>query len=192
MKKERSLEYEDEKLILLTQKGKMKAFEILVNRYKKNAYFIALGLVGNSEDAYDLSQDAFVKVYRSINKYNGTSKFFPWFYTILTNLCKNHLKRQNVKKRYLSQETERQKLNSEAQNSSNSEEKLEKLALKEKLLEEIEKLPFKFKEIIVLKHFRDLSYKEISEVLEIPIGSVMSRLYYARKKLKESLKDFRE
>jgi len=191
MKKERSLEYEDEKLLLLTQKGKMKAFEILVNRYKKNAYFIALGLVGNSDDAYDLSQEAFVKVYRAINKYNGTSKFFPWFYTILTNLCKNHLKRQKVKRRYLSQELERQKLCAKANSSTDSDTQLKKEALKEKLLEEIEKLPFKFKEIIVLKHFRDLSYKEISEALSIPIGSVMSRLYYARKKLKESLKEKR-
>jgi len=56
-------------------------------------------------------------------------------------------------------------------------------------LEEIEKLPFEFKEIIVLKHFQELSYKEISEMLGIPMGSVMSRLYYARKKLKDNLKD---
>jgi RNA polymerase sigma-70 factor (ECF subfamily) len=178
------LENDDEKLILLSQKGKIRAFETLVNRYKKNAYFIALGLVGNSEDALDLSQEAFVRVYTSLNKYNGTSKFFPWFYTILTNLCKTHLKKQDVRKRYLHNELIREELT----RSRESESESDKNTLKEKLLQEIEKLPYKFKEIIVLKHFRGLSYKEISETLGIPVGSVMSRLFYARKKLKENLK----
>jgi RNA polymerase sigma-70 factor (ECF subfamily) len=159
----------------------------LVNRYKKNAYFIALGLVGNSDDAYDLSQEAFVRVYKSIDKYNGTSKFFPWFYTILTNLCKNHLKKQDVRKKYLSSELAKEKFSQ----TQESECESEKEGLKQKLLEEIEKLPYKFKEVIVLKHFRGFSYKEISETLGIPVGSVMSRLYYARKKLKENLKHLR-
>lgn len=181
------MENDDEKLILLSQKGKIRAFETLVNRYKKNAYFIALGLVGNSEDALDLSQEAFVRVYRSLNKYNGTSKFFPWFYTILTNLCKSHLKKQDVRKRYLNNELLREELT----RSRESESESDKNALKQKLLEEIEKLPYKFREIIVLKHFRGLSYKEISETLGIPVGSVMSRLFYARKKLKENLKHFK-
>jgi len=178
------LENDDENLILLSQKGKIRAFEKLVNRYKKNAYFIALGLVGNSEDAFDLSQDAFVRVYKSLNKYNGTSKFFPWFYTILTNLCKNHLKKQDVRKKYLSNEIAKEKFSREHESESESERE----SLKQKLLDEIEKLPYKFKEIIVLKHFRGFSYREISETLGIPVGSVMSRLYYARKKLKENLK----
>ncbi|MGB2698669.1 MAG: RNA polymerase sigma factor [Candidatus Zixiibacteriota bacterium] len=178
------MENDDENLILLCQKGKIRAFETLVNRYKKNAYFIALGLVGNSDDAFDLSQEAFVRVYKSINKYNGRSKFFPWFYTILTNLCKNHLKKQNVRKKYLSNEIAREKLTQ----TQESEGESEKESLKQKLLDEIDKLPYKFKEVIVLKHFRGFSYKEISETLGIPVGSVMSRLYYARKKLKENLK----
>lgn len=181
------MENEDEKLILLCQKGKIRAFETLVNKYKRNAYFIALGLVGNSDDAYDLSQEAFVRVYKSINKYNGTSRFFPWFYTILTNLCKTHLKRRDIRRKYLNNEIVTEKLSE----SSDPQGNLERDALKEKLLEEIEKLPYKFKEIIVLKHFRGFSYKEISEALGLPIGSVMSRLYYARKKLKENLKHFK-
>ena len=181
------MENDDEKLILLSQKGKIRAFETLVNKYKKNAYFIALGLVGNSDDALDLSQEAFVRVYKSLNKYNGTSKFFPWFYTILTNLCKSHLKKQDVRRRYLNDELVTERLT----HSPESETESEKEGLKKKLLEEIEKLPYNFKEIIVLKHFRGLSYKEISETLGIPIGSVMSRLYYARKKLKENLKHFK-
>ncbi len=181
------MENEDEKLILLCQKGKIRAFETLVNKYKRNAYFIALGLVGNSDDAYDLSQEAFVRVYKSINRYNGTSRFFPWFYTILTNLCKTHLKRRDIRRKYLNNEIVKEKLSE----SSDPQGNLERDALKEKLLEEIEKLPYKFKEIIVLKHFRGFSYKEISEALEIPVGSVMSRLYYARKQLKENLKHFK-
>ena len=74
--------------------GASEAFEAIVDRYKKQSYSIALGLVGNHEDALDLSQEAFVRAYKNIGKLNNDGKFFPWFYQILKNLCFTHLKKK--------------------------------------------------------------------------------------------------
>jgi len=78
--------------------GSRKAFEVFVNRYMKDAYFIALGLVGNREDALDLSQEAFVRAYRNIKQVKPGRKFFPWFYQILKNLCISHLRKRRYRR----------------------------------------------------------------------------------------------
>ncbi|MHC4568084.1 MAG: RNA polymerase sigma factor, partial [Planctomycetota bacterium] len=80
------------------RRGSAEAFEVLVNRYMKDAYFIALGLVGNREDAMDLSQEAFVRAYRNIKQVKPGRKFFPWFYQILKNLCISHLRKRKYRR----------------------------------------------------------------------------------------------
>jgi len=80
------------------QRGSAEAFEVLVNKYMKDAYFIALGLVGNREDAMDLSQEAFVRAYRHIKDVKPGRKFFPWFYQILKNLCISHLRKRRYRR----------------------------------------------------------------------------------------------
>jgi RNA polymerase sigma-70 factor (ECF subfamily) len=182
---------EDRDLISRSKKGKMKAFRRLVEKYKRPAFFIALGLVGNRDDAYDISQEAFIRVYSNLHNFNPRHKFFSWFYAILSNLCKNHLRGRQVREDYL----EDQRRNAPWCNPSSCagpDVLLEQDETSRRLWEEIGKLPFEFKEIIVLRHFREFSYKEISAMLNIPMGSVMSRLYHARKKLKENLKDVME
>jgi RNA polymerase sigma-70 factor (ECF subfamily) len=167
---------EDRELVLECQRGKMKAFESLVEKYKRPAFFIALGLVGNREDAYDLSQEAFVRIFQSIRRYNPAHRFFNWFYTILSNLCKNHLKKRRIQKSHLEESI------GVARESHSPDVILEKSEINLRLWQEISKLSYEFREIIILKHFQAFSYREISEMLDIPMGSVMSRLYYARKK----------
>lgn len=80
------------------QRGSSEAFEVFVNKYMKDAYFIALGLVGNREDAMDLSQEAFVRAYRNIKDVKPGRKFFPWFYQILKNLCISHLRKRRYRR----------------------------------------------------------------------------------------------
>jgi len=180
---------EDLKLILQSKKGKMKAFQKLVEKYKKPAFYIALGLVGNRDDAYDLSQEAFIRVYASIREFNPRYKFFSWFYAILSNLCKNHLRKMEVRQNYIKSGVVNAEMNHLKRQAPSPDVLVEKNEINLRLWEEISKLPYEFKEIIVLKHFQGLSYKKISEMLNIPLGTVMSRLYHARKKLKENLKD---
>ena len=74
------------------------AFEVIVNRHMKDAYFIALGLVGNREDALELSQEAFYRAYKHFDQLNSKGKFFPWFYQILRNLCFSHLRKRKVRR----------------------------------------------------------------------------------------------
>jgi len=177
----------DEELALKAKGGEMRAFEVLVERYKRHAYFIAYGFVGDREAALDLSQEAFVRTYKAIHRYKPDFRFFTWFYKILSNLCISHLEKRRVRKRYeVSLEEAPFEL---ATSKLDPAAVYEQKELTKKLWEAITNLRPDFKEIIILRHFRDFSYKEISEILQIPIGSVMSRLYYARMKLKEKLKD---
>jgi RNA polymerase sigma-70 factor (ECF subfamily) len=180
---------EDQELILQLKKGKMKAFRKLVEKYKKPAFFIALGLVGNREDAYDLSQEAFIRVYTNLGKLNPEHGFFSWFYTVLVNLCKNHLRSREIRGRYIKSVDNDTEISSQVNPVPGPEVLAERNERSLRLWEEISKLPHEFKEIIMLKHFQGYSYREISRMLNIPMGSVMSRLYYARKKLKDNLKD---
>ncbi len=183
---------EDRDLISKSKKGKMKAFRRLVEKYKRPAFLIALGLVGNRDDAYDISQEAFIRVYRNLHNFNPRHKFFSWFYVILSNLCKNHLRGRQVRENYLEDQRRSAVCSNPKDTYPRPDVLLEQDETSRRLWEEIGKLPFEFKEIIVLRHFREFSYKEISDMLNIPMGSVMSRLYHARKKLKDNLKDVME
>ncbi len=168
------------------RRGSPEAFEVFVNRYMKNAYFIALGLVGNREDAMDLSQEAFIRAYRNIKHLKPDRKFFPWFYQILKNLCISHLR----KRRY------RQTSSLDAENCPepaattdcfSPEVVAERNELKDKVWRAIGRLDDKHREVIILRHFQNMSYEQIAEALYCNKGTITSRLYYARKRLEELL-----
>ena len=168
------------------RRGSPEAFEVFVNRYMKNAYFIALGLVGNREDAMDLSQEAFIRAYRNIKHLKPDRKFFPWFYQILKNLCISHLR----KRRY------RQTSSLDAENCPepaattdcfSPEVVAERNELKDKVWQAIGRLDDKHREVIILRHFQNMSYEQIAEALYCNKGTITSRLYYARKRLEELL-----
>jgi len=169
------------------RRGSRKAFEVLVNKYMKDAYFIALGFVGNREDAQDLSQEAFARAFRNMGKIRPECGFFPWFYQILKNLCISHLR----KKKYRQADS----LDAEGcpQAEANTdcfspEEIAGRNEMKDKVWQAIGKLDDKHREVIVLRHFQNMSYDQMAKVLFCNKGTVTSRLYYARKHLEELLK----
>jgi RNA polymerase sigma-70 factor (ECF subfamily) len=152
----------------------------------KDAYFIALGLVGNREDAMDLSQEAFVRAYRHIKDVKPNRKFFPWFYQILKNLCISHLRKRRYRRA--------SSLNSEdcpevasTDDCFSPEEVASRDEIKDKVWQAIGKLDDKHREVIILRHFQNMSYDQIAEALFCNKGTVTSRLYYARKRLEELL-----
>jgi RNA polymerase sigma-70 factor (ECF subfamily) len=172
----------DSEIIDKVKKGNKEAYGIIVKKYMRKAYFIALGWVGDSNDALDLSQTAFIKAYRHLSKFDQRRPFPPWFYAILRNLCFNFIKRKKSIPIIPLEETAELHL-----------------ALPEKKYQEdtreivgraISSLPDLEREVILLKYFQELSYKEMAEMLNCPIGTIMSRLYYARKKLKEKLEKY--
>ena len=161
-------------ILNLVKKGNKEAYGIIVKNYMQHAYYIALGLVHNHQDALDLSQEAFIKAFRNLKKFDLNKPFFPWFYRILRNLCLDHLKRNSP--RLLPLE--------EVEDSSRRSENPE---MKEALAKGLAQLPFEQREVIILRYFRQLSYREMAEILGRPVGTIMSSLYYAKKRLKRIL-----
>jgi RNA polymerase sigma-70 factor (ECF subfamily) len=163
--------------------GKVAAFKELVERYQKRAYLFARGMVHNSDDAYDLSQEAFVRVYKHLKNFNPTYPFKVWLFHILSNLCKNHLRQKKLHDKVVIPTDS--DYEPDIPIDDNPDTLYGHSEIQEQVWKAINSLPHKFREIIILCHFQEMSYEEVSQVLEIPRGSVMSRLYYARLKLRE-------
>lgn len=166
------------------RKGSEKAFEVVVRKYMKKAYFIALGLVGNRDDALELSQEAFFRAYCNIDRFRPANSFFPWFYQILRNLCFNHLRK--VKSKQMCS-LDDQNVDSVVSDCFDPEVVAQSNEIKDCLWNAIGRLDEKHREVIILRHFQDLSYEQIAQTLFCSRGTVMSRLYYARRRLKEIL-----
>ncbi len=179
----------DRALILSSQKGDKQAFGLIVKRYMQRAYFVALGFVGVHEDALDLSQEAFVRSFKAIKRFDPEKKFFTWFYQILRNCCYNFIRDQKKNVYAFSEISTHQLLELRDEENNHPDTLLEKKELAESIWNAIQKLPENEKETILLREFQEMSYREVADLLEIPIGTVMSRLYSARKKLAHQLKD---
>jgi RNA polymerase sigma-70 factor (ECF subfamily) len=164
-------------------KAEENEFEIHVKHNMKRAYFTALGFVGSHDTAVDLSQEAFVRAYKDYKNFDGNKKFFTWYYKILKNLCLNFI-RDSKNRPHVGLFESCDAL----QESKGPSENLEKEEIQKIVGDEIFRLKEDEREIIILKEFQNLSYKEISELMNIPLGTVMSRLFYARKKLAKRLK----
>ena len=185
-----------------SRKGPPEAFEQIVHTHMKDAYFIALGLVGNRDDALELSQEAFYRAYKNFDRLKAKDKFFPWFYQILRNLCFSHLRRRKVRRAYESRMEEGGPPNmgsdaspqdaisdaqSEMENDFDPAVVAERNESNDRIWKAIGRLDEKHREVIILRHFRNLSYDEMAAILFCNRGTVTSRLYYARQRLKEIL-----
>jgi len=167
------------------RRGDKRAYEALVRRYMTDAFVVAYGFCGNVEDARDLSQEAFIKAYQARARFDASRPFYPWLYRILKNHCLNFVSRGR-KNLSLDDENQHRELASPAPTALESLEAAERKRI---VREAIARLSDEHREIIVLKTFRELSYREIAGVLEIPIGTVMSRLFYARQSLRAIIEE---
>ena len=170
-------------LIIKCQNGNKKAYAYFVNEYKLRAYHIALGFVGSEDDAYDLSQEAFIKAYRNLKSFNNQKRFFTWFYQILRNSCLNFIRDHR------NRSTNNDSILEHIVSDDKPDIQNEKMEMQAILWSAIEELSPNLKEIILLKDIEEYSYKEIAEFLDIPIGTVMSRLFTARKVLKNKIEE---
>ncbi len=167
--------------------GSPEAFEVIVRRYMKRAYFIALGLVGNRDDALDLSQEAFFRAYDNIDHLHSDRKFFPWFYQILKNLCFSHLRKRSRRQTTALDNIGDEEVATDNNTAFDPEAVAERNELKTQVWKAIGKLGDKHREVIILRHFQNLSYEQMTGVLFCNKGTVMSRLYHARRKLRDLL-----
>ena len=175
----------DEELMALIKKGKEKAFEELFERYKKKIhYYFYRMLNSNSDLADDFLQDLFLKIIEKPHLFTEGKKFSTWIYSMASNMCKNEYRRISVRKE-IKTETSLDELYKEEENLSLN---FDKALFDSKLKESISTLGEENKEILVLRFQENLSIKEISIIMDIPEGTIKSRIFYILKKLSEKLK----
>lgn len=177
-------------LIKRSQKGDINSFEELIKEYKKIAYNIALKMLKNKEDAEDVSQEALIKVYKSINRFNMDSSFKTWMYRIVVNTCLDHVRKSKENPISIDQpiRSGHDEFYMDVEdNSPTPQEILETKLTQKMVMDAVNELEEDFKSIIILRDINDLSYEEISEILECNIGTVKSRISRGRQKLKEIL-----
>lgn len=175
---------EERSLILRCQRGDRTAFEPIVTRYMRRAAAFALGWVGNREDALDLSQEAFARAYRALRRFDPERPFYPWFHRILRNLCINHIGRARHRKELPLEDAIPVRSGVALPDEEAARDEIRRL-----VWEGIGRVSAQDREILVLREFQDLSYAEIAEVLEIPKGTVMSRLHNARRRLRDRIQE---
>jgi len=177
---------EEAEIIQSVLDGNTDDFEILVKEYEKNVYNLALRMTGDPDEAYDMSQDAFVKAYSSLKNFRGDSKFSVWLYRIVSNVCLDYMR---SRKRHAADslsveddEGEESQLDVPDEASAPEkllERKLTRVAVQRGLMS----LPEDQRKILLLREIEGMSYDEIAETLELEAGTVKSRIFRARKKL---------
>ena len=176
----------DEKLVSLAQKGDMQAFEELVARHRDKIYARAFSMMRNEEEAVDLSQEAWVKAWQRLAQFQGDSSFVTWMTRITINLCLDQL-RKNKRQRAESIEHLDEELGGVERQMPviivNPTEGLERTELRKRIDEALGKLSYEHRTVLVMHEFEDLEYKEIAKRMKCSIGTVMSRLFYARRKM---------
>ena len=182
---------EDQQAIADCQMGKTDSYRILVDKYKTRAFYAALMYTGNQDDALDISQEAFYRAFRAIKSFELGKNFYTWLYQIVRNLCINHYKRIRRRSVVFTDIDERQNPSLMHSDIKEPDEIFEETERRDKVWAALQELKPSDREVLILKEFNELSYQEIAEVLKIPIGSVMSRLYYARQKLAVLLMDLK-
>ena len=179
----------DEELIEEFQNGKIASYNQLVYRYKDRLFNYIYQFVHDRDLAEDLLQDTFLKLYTHKHSYKNLAKFSTWIYTIAGNFSKTELRKKKRRKTYSNSELAFQETELIVPDISNEPDKeILNSSLKADLRNCLSELPLDFKTIIILRDIQELSYDEISIIVELPLGTVKSRINRARLKLYECLK----
>jgi len=192
-----SVTQDDIALVRRCQKGDALAFEQLVIKYRSKVFSMIYGMVQNEQDAWDLAQEGFIKAWRSIHRFKGQASFYTWLYRIVTNVAIDSLRRKGFKK---TAEFDDHIAANEVEPGSKTvptpdpmpHHGLEREEIRQRIEQAISKLSPEHRAVIMMKEIEELQYNEIAEALGCSIGTVMSRLFYARKKLQTLLKDVYE
>jgi RNA polymerase sigma-70 factor (ECF subfamily) len=186
---------EDPKLVKAAQQGDMAAFEELVARHRDKIYARALSMMRNEEEAIDLSQEAWVKGWQRLRQFQGEASFGTWMTRIVINLCLDQLRKQ---KRQRSESIEAMDEESGGVErhmpvlTVNPTAGLERAELRQRIDKAMKQLSHEHRTVLVLHEFEEMEYKQIAETMGCSIGTVMSRLFYARRKLAALLADLKK
>lgn len=186
---------EDPTLVKAAQAGDMAAFEELVARHRDKIYARAYSMMRNEEESIDLSQEAWVKGWQRLNQFHGESSFGTWMTRIVINLCLDQLRKQKR------QRTESIELLNEDSGgverqmpvvTINPTAGLERSELRQRIDRALSQLSYEHRTVLVLHEFQEMEYKEVAKTMGCSIGTVMSRLFYARRKMAALLADLKK
>lgn len=185
----------DHDLVQRVQAGDSAAFRTLFDKYHRRAFAVAMGVVKNQDDALDAVQEAFVKVHKNIHKFQGTSSFYTWLYRIVMNVSIDHVRKKSRRKSLDFDEYALHEQSTVAGDGALLPKVTNanpgKAALRKELGSAIQtalaELPEHHRAVIVLREIEGMSYEEMADALEVPKGTVMSRLFHARKKMQAAL-----
>ena len=183
--------YSDEKLILRFQEGDINAYNELVKRYKDRLLNFVLRYFNNVEQAEDVVQDTLIKLYTHASYYKNVAKFSTWIFTIAKNNALTELRKNKRKKTDSLWTKDGQIIDINSKEESLDSKVQNEIAI-DQLNKFLDEIPENFRMAVVLRDFQELSYEEISKILEIPIGTIKSRINRGRIQLAEKMKHFKE
>ena len=171
-----------------------RAFQVLVERYQRKAYSVAFGILRSEDEAMDVTQDAFVKVYKALPRFKGQAAFYTWLYRIVVNLCIDRKRKAARRAEVEYEDTLTHNKDAPVAGPVLASTGIEspaaayaRLELREQMGQAMDSLSERHREILVLREVEGLSYEELSEVLAVPKGTIMSRLFHARKNFQQAL-----
>jgi RNA polymerase sigma-70 factor, ECF subfamily len=185
---------DDRGLVRAAQKGDESAFRQLVERYQRRIYQLALGMTKDPDDAMDIAQETFVRVHKYLPSFKGDSSFFTWTYRIATNLCLDAQRKKSRTERVDVEEGDEAEIEAAMDPPSHALAGPQRQALNEELKGKIDEalagLSENHRAILLLREVEGLSYEELAKVLDIRKGTVMSRLFHARLKMQNKLREY--
>jgi RNA polymerase sigma-70 factor (ECF subfamily) len=186
---------EDWNIVRRVQEGDVAAFDLLTVKYRNRIYGVVYNLTSNREDAADLTQDAFIKAFQSIQRFQGQSSFFTWLYRIAINSTLSHLRKNRVRsffslERINTDEPVSRELIAALTDKTGADRETYARELQEKLNEAMQKLSIKHRTVVTLFEIDGLSHQEIAEVMNCSVGTVRSRLHYAKQLLQGELQHY--
>jgi len=185
----------DDKLVRAAQRGDMSAFEELVARHRDKIYARAFSMMRNEEEAVDLSQEAWVKGWQRLKQFQGESSFGTWMTRIVINLCLDQLRKHKRQRNESIEAMDEESGGVERQMpvvTVNPTAGLERAELRQRIDRALGQLSYEHRTVMVLHEFEEMEYKQIAKTMGCSIGTVMSRLFYARRKMAALLADMRK
>jgi RNA polymerase sigma-70 factor (ECF subfamily) len=184
----------DWRVVQRVQAGEVAAFDVLILKYRERVYGVVYNMTSNREDAADLTQDAFIKAFQSIHRFQGQSSFFTWLYRIAVNSTLTHLRKSRLRSFFsferINEDDKTREILSQLTDKSGADRELFVKELQEKLNEAMQKLSIKHRTVVTLFEIDGLSHEEIAEVMDCSVGTVRSRLHYAKQLLQAELQGY--
>ena len=183
----------DEILVAKCQKGDKQAFELLIKKYQRRIFHLIYRITQDPAVVEPIAQEVFLKAYRSISSFRGSSRFYTWLYRIAVNTSLSHVKKESAgenRERSLEYDLQTSSVLTDSMKTETPEELFMRKEFFKYLIDSLRRLPEELRTAVILRELSGMNYEEISEIMDIPLGTVRSRIFRARARLREMLEPY--